>query len=143
MKIARHKPKQWRGPVFVNKTTCEVWASVPKKLGLIEKKGTHWYTEDGMRFISSHDASQYLLTVDTLGSGSTELLEKESGRSVATELDKALIKESVGKTRKQQGAVVAEKKSRALTPTQKLARMESMIENMRKKLDEGQDRTED
>lgn len=67
MKIARRKPVLWRGPVFISDTKCEVWASIPRKLGDITKDGAYWYTSDNMRFVSSHDASQYLLNLHDVG----------------------------------------------------------------------------
>lgn len=59
--IKREVPREWRGPVYVTKDHYEIWAAVPMKLGSIRKSGAYWFTPDGMRFVSSQDASEYML----------------------------------------------------------------------------------
>lgn len=66
MKVAIARPKASRTPVYVTKEKYEVWHSVPLCLGEIEKKDGYWYTKDGMRFVSSRDAMEYLIRLDHL-----------------------------------------------------------------------------
>lgn len=61
MKVANKKPKQYAGPVYVNKEIYEIFYSKPVSLGRIEFRGGYWYTVDGHRFVSSRDATKYLV----------------------------------------------------------------------------------
>ncbi len=60
MKVANKRPATIESPVRVTENKYEMWYGRPVFLGLIEKKGQNWYTEDGMRFVSSRDALRYL-----------------------------------------------------------------------------------
>lgn len=68
-KISKTPPKLWRGAVKLTERKYEVWALLPSKLGVIVKQGTYWVltgadspvNSEGMRFINSRDAADYLL----------------------------------------------------------------------------------
>lgn len=60
-KIANKKPAELRRPVRINKMKYELWYCKPEMLGEINRRGPYWYTEDGMRFLSSRDALSYLI----------------------------------------------------------------------------------
>lgn len=66
MKVSKTVPKAWRGPVKVSSTCYELWALTPSKLGEINKVSNYWLTKDGVRFISSRDAADYMLKLNTL-----------------------------------------------------------------------------
>lgn len=61
MKVARQKPAPIKSPVYVTPDKYEIWYCAPKSLGTIDKRGGYWYTTDGMRFVSSRDAMEYLI----------------------------------------------------------------------------------
>lgn len=63
MKVANKRPLEQKSPVRITSTKYELWYSKPRLLGVIEKKGKSWYTADGMRFISSRDALEYLIRI--------------------------------------------------------------------------------
>lgn len=65
-KISKHPPKLWRGAVKVSANQYDLWALVPTKLGTIKREGLYWLTEDGMRFINSKDACDYMLKLKGL-----------------------------------------------------------------------------
>lgn len=66
--IKKQVPKEWRGPVYVSDQEYEIWAAVPMKLGSIRKTRGYWFTPDGMRFVSSQDASEYMLRLHRMQS---------------------------------------------------------------------------
>lgn len=61
MKVARQTPKAIKSPVYVTEDQYEIWYCEPRSLGKIDKRGGYWYTRDGMRFVSSRDAMEYLI----------------------------------------------------------------------------------
>jgi hypothetical protein len=60
-KIKQDRPKGWQGPVQISDTQYEIWFLRPVLLDTIEKKSGKWHTGDGMRFLSSYDATDYLV----------------------------------------------------------------------------------
>jgi hypothetical protein len=79
MKIANSVPKAVKRPVRVTDSEYDLYYSKPVNLGKIVKKGIYWYTEDGMRFVSSRDALEYRIrVVESVASGrEPSLLDKE------------------------------------------------------------------
>lgn len=63
MKIARKVPQIVKSPVYVTDDCYELWYGRPVSLGRINKRGDYWYTVDGMRFMSSRDALEYLIRI--------------------------------------------------------------------------------
>jgi hypothetical protein len=70
MKIASKKPANVKSPVRVTDTRYAMYYARSVFLGHINRDGNYWYTEDGMRFASSRNALDYLITL-------RDLLEKE------------------------------------------------------------------
>lgn len=63
MHVSRKKPTEVKKPVYINDNCYELYYSKPVNLGRITKQGKYWYTEDGLRFISSRDALNYLVNL--------------------------------------------------------------------------------
>lgn len=62
MKVASKKPATIQSPVYITSDVYEIWYAEPVSLGRILKKSGYWYTQDGMRFVSSRDAMRYLIS---------------------------------------------------------------------------------
>ena len=60
MKIARKVPVAQKCPVRINDTKYALYSLKPVLLGEIVREGNYWYTADGMRFVSSRNALDYL-----------------------------------------------------------------------------------
>jgi hypothetical protein len=63
MKVANKALEVSKRPVRITDDQYEIWYSKPISLGKIDKINGYWYTSDGMRFISSRDAMEYLIRV--------------------------------------------------------------------------------
>lgn len=63
MHVANKKPTAIKQPVRVTETKYEIWYGQPISLGEINKDRGNWYTQDGMRFVSSRDAMEYLIRI--------------------------------------------------------------------------------
>jgi hypothetical protein len=61
MKIGHKKPENLQRPVYVTKDIYEIWYAKPQSLGKIHNIKGFWYTADGQRHKSSHDAMDYLI----------------------------------------------------------------------------------
>lgn len=72
MKVANIAPQAIKSPVRVTKTEYALWHAKPVMLGHIKRVGNYWYTEDGMRFVSSRNALEYLAKI-------REMIELETG----------------------------------------------------------------
>lgn len=57
----KQPPVQWRGPVRITNSKYAIWSCIPVQLGEINKVGNYWITPDGVRFVSSRDAADYML----------------------------------------------------------------------------------
>lgn len=66
MIVTKKVPAPFKCPVEIAKDKYEMWYSKPVNLGTIENRGGIWYTEDGMKFVSSRDALEYLSTLHDL-----------------------------------------------------------------------------
>lgn len=71
MKVARKKPEVVKAPVYVTADKYEIWYGNPRSLGTIDNRGGYWYTADGMRFMSSRDAMEYLIRIFELSHKTT------------------------------------------------------------------------
>lgn len=63
MKIARKAPTAVKSPVYVTDSKYELHYMKPVLLGTIEKVDGYWRTGDGMRFVSSRNALDYLAKI--------------------------------------------------------------------------------
>lgn len=63
MKITRERPKATKVPVFLTEDCYEMFYCRPLNLGKITKQNKYWYTEDGMKFMSSRSALEYLIRI--------------------------------------------------------------------------------
>ena len=90
-KIKKEVPEIWRGPVRISDDKYEIWAAVPRKLGEINKKGQYWLTTDGMRFISSQDASEYLLRLATMTGPTTVQQKQQIVKQIEASTDKPSV----------------------------------------------------
>lgn len=61
MKVASKKPAAVKRPVYITKNRYEIYYSKPACLGVIDNVGGYWFTQDGLRFVSSRDAMNYLI----------------------------------------------------------------------------------
>lgn len=60
-KIPTKRPMGIKTPVKLSDDKYEMWYLKPVYLGVIEKDGPNWFTEDEMRFRTSMDALDYLI----------------------------------------------------------------------------------
>lgn len=95
MKVAQNKPAITKSVVYVTPDQYEVWYSKPMSLGTIDKRGGYWYTRDGMRFVSSRDAMEYLIRLYELAQGSTPLVPVEVQISKVTPEAKQQVAKTV------------------------------------------------
>lgn len=72
MKIAKQAPAVQKVPVYITSDKYALYYSKPILLGNVDKRGNYWYTPDGMRFVSSRNALEYLIRI-------RELVESEIG----------------------------------------------------------------
>lgn len=72
MKVATTAPVPVKSPVRITDEKYAMWYARPVNLGEITKQGNYWYTSDGMRFMSSRNALDYLIKI-------RELVEAEIG----------------------------------------------------------------
>ncbi len=61
MKVANNKPQVSKSRTYVTQDCYEVWYSRPVSLGRIDRRNGYWYSADGHRFLSSKDATEYLV----------------------------------------------------------------------------------
>jgi hypothetical protein len=61
VKVANKKPEISKSRTYVTQDCYEVWYSKPVSLGQINKRNGYWYSADGHRFLSSRDATDYLV----------------------------------------------------------------------------------
>lgn len=61
MKVADNRPAVVKSVVRITDEQYEIYYAKPQCLGKINKRGGYWYTIDGMRFVSSRDAMEYLI----------------------------------------------------------------------------------
>lgn len=100
MKIADKIPRTVKRPVRIKEDEYHLYYSKPVNLGKIMKKGIYWYTEDGMRFVSSRDALEYRIrVVESIASGKEpDALDKEQLAKTVRRKKKAPARASANKT---------------------------------------------
>jgi hypothetical protein len=78
VKVTSKRPEAIRTPVEITKDKYELWYLKPIMLGTIVREGKQWFTEDGMRFASSHDALDYLIRLrDSISSPADAEVEEK------------------------------------------------------------------
>lgn len=61
MKVSNQAPTVTKRPVQLTSDIYEIWYSKPQSLGKIHNVKGYWFCADGMRFVSSRDAMEYLI----------------------------------------------------------------------------------
>lgn len=88
MHVAKKKPGLLKCPVRITHDSYELWYARPRSLGVINKRNGYWYTEDGMRFVSSRDALEYrirIVEVAESGSDTTVQIREKVAQTVREE----------------------------------------------------------
>lgn len=86
-KLAYKVPATVRTVVSIQKDLAEVWYSKPMSLGRIEYRDGYWFSVDGMRFMSSRDAMEYLIRMYELRTNGTSPEPIVQGRAIAVPVE--------------------------------------------------------